>query len=454
MKNNSILLIAFFALMASGANAQKTLSPQVRPYAANWTYTLVKAMNAAGFDMPTMSATAPLPALQNPSSALRLDSTKTFYGYGFNGTPDSTPLVRVKYQYPSPQVLVVTEEQFDNGTWLTLNRNTQTTDDLGRLVDVFAELYDPATQTFVPDSRLEIYPHGTSLELVDSFFTFGWNPSLESMQPLLINWNTFNNQDQLLESVSKVLLFNDPLLFREVYAYDINGDNHLIESFATIDGQELPSGRTDISYFDHLPIETTTMEFDGGAFIPETRVNMAYTLFGALRRQLDFTWNADLQTWYLGKTTDLAYDDEQRLAGKETAFLPLNAPEEREYVAYAYVEGENLYTERLLLWDDELFDWVLAQKKYYYYSGGTTANDPEPRPVQTLLMSPNPTVGPVHFPFGEEVALQVFDMAGQQIKSVLLQPGQPLDLSNLPAGIYHLRARDPEGWYSGKIVKE
>ncbi len=454
MKNKSIFLLVFLALSGTASFAQKTLSSQVKPYAANWTYTLVKAMHSAGFDMPTMPASLVMPGAQDLSDPLRLDSTKTFYRYDLNGTPDFAPLFRTRYQYPQPNVRVVIEEQLDNGTWLILNRSTQTSDALGRVVDVFAELYDPATEDFTPDSRLEIYPHGTSQDLVDSFFTYAWNTDLENWQPLLISWNTFNDQDQLLESLNQVLLFDTPLFFRDVYSYDDNGDNHLVEEFALIDGEELPSGRVEITYVDHQPIEALALVFDGAGFVPEKRTNMAYTLFGLLRRQLDFTWDPALETFHLDQTTDLSYDNQQRLAGKETVVSPVNAADERTYIAYAYVEGENLYSEMTLLWDDELFDYILDQKKFYYYSGGTSPADPGPPAVQSLRMAPNPTNGPVRFQLEEEAIVQVFDMSGQQIKSVLLQPDQTIDLSNLPSGIYHLTAQNAQGRYSGKIVKE
>ena len=141
------------------------------------------------------------------------------------------------------------------------------------------------------------------------------------------------------------------------------------------------------------------------------------------------------------------------MASKETTIIEPNAWDERDLVAYAYVEDENLYSEMFFNWDDDAFDWILDSKKFYYYNGVTSV-DPGAGEVQALAAWPNPTTGLVQLSFEDESDLMVFDVAGQLVQSRRVQPGQPLDISGLPAGIYALTARHTTGVYSGKIVKQ
>ena len=453
MKNNALLFALVLTLTAQTAFSQRKLSPGLRPYAENWTYTLVKAMHRAGFDMPSMAAVPEATNGVNARSVLQLDSTKTFFGFDSSATAEGTPLFRTVYQYPSANVKVETDDRFENGIWQKQSRATFVSDDQQRLVEVEAEVFNPAGQAFEPDSRLVIFPHGDSPELVDSFFTYLWDSTILDWHIILAHRNTFDAEDRLLETRSSLDYFGDPVIFEELYSYDANGDNNLIEEFAVLGDDVFPSSRTDLVYVDHRPIEVTVSVADSAGFVPQSRDNYAYTLFGSLRKHLSFEWDAEKGTWHLFRTIEYKYDDVQRLSAKETAFLPLDAPEEHELIHYAYLEGENLKEEWLLIWDEDLFDWVLDSKKHYYYNGLVSAPT-APGSVSTLRVSPNPTTGFVQIPIEDEAAIRVFDASGQLVQSRLVQPGQPMDLTLLPAGIYTVTALLGGDFYSGKIVKQ
>ncbi|MCK6691222.1 MAG: T9SS type A sorting domain-containing protein [Thermoanaerobaculia bacterium] len=434
MKINALLVALIFTLAAQTAHAQRTLPPSLRPYAENWTYTLVKSLHRAGYDMPTMPATPISANGVSPRNTLQLDSTKTFYAYNLNFPGDSLPLFRTIYQYPAPKVKIEINYQYENNGWLTLNRSTLISDDQERLVEVTAEAFDPLSQSFNPDSRLEIFPHGDSPELVDSVFTYGWDTTIQDWTRLFSIKNVFDDQDRLLENISQVDYLGTPVIFRDVYYYDANGDNHLIENFAIMDGFEFHGGRTNIVYVDHRPIEVEVLvSNDGVNFLPDSRTNYAYHLSGLIRKQMNFEWDAEKDNYRLNQTIDYFYSPDQRLVGKETAFMPLNAHEERERVSYVYIDDENLSVEWLHLWDDDLFDWVLDSKKFYYYNGLVPVR-PAPSPALALQVTPNPTTGAVQFTFVNEADIKVFDLTGQMVQSRLLQPGQRLDMSALPAG--------------------
>ncbi|MCC6280217.1 MAG: T9SS type A sorting domain-containing protein [Saprospiraceae bacterium] len=450
MKNKTILFALFLMLGSASAFAQKTLSPSVQSYTVNWPYTLVKAMHRAGFDMPTMPAPVQHSGIQQ-RSALQLDSTKTFFGY--DGAGDSTPVFRTDYKYPFADTKIEINYQFNNGVWEKLNRSTVISDDQQRLTEVLAEVFDPETQSYMPDSRLEIFPHGDSPELIDSFITHLWDSTVMDWHIIMASRNSFDAQDRLLENTTSIDYFGDPVIFRELYSYDANGDNHLIEEFGILGEEEFPTGRTELSYYDHMPIEVTVSVSDGVNFYPQTRSNYAYTLFGAIRKQMYFDWNVATEFFKLNKTVDYFYDNQQRLAGKETTVINQNAYDEKEYIVYAYVDDENLHLEWTLIWNDDLFDWVLDSKKFYYYSGSTSV-DPDPVFAQSVQVWPNPFTGTVQLNLNAVADVKVFDAGGKLLQSQLLQPGQFLNLSALPAGVYTLAAQQGADVCHKKIVKQ
>jgi hypothetical protein len=454
MNNKLLTFLLFSMLLGQSAFAQRRLSSSVQPYAENWTYPMVQAFHRAGFEMPTMAAA---PVVANPDAAslnpLQLDSTKTFIEYGLNMPGDSTPQFRSTYIYPFPNVKIETNYQYGAGTWEPLNRATLISDDQQRLVEVIAEAFDPETQTFKHDSYLEIYPHGDSEVLTDSFFSYVWDSTILGWHVILANRHTYDTQDRLLETVNSIDYFGDPVIFKEVYSYDANGDNHLIEEFAILGNDVLPSSRTDIQYVDHRPIEVLVSGSDGVSFFPQHRANTSYTLFGAIRKELNFEWNDSTQLWYLYQTIEYLYSANQRLFGKETIHYPPNAWDVRERIYYGYADDENLYLEIRNHWDHDVFDWLLDSKKYYYYAGLVSVGR-DPVMAQPLVISPNPTVDYARLQLVLPAIVQIYTAAGELVNNIEWQPGQVLNLHSLPSGLYYIRAQAANEQYVGRIVKE
>ena len=451
MKTKTIVFALFLVMGSQISFAQRTLPAAIRPYAENWTYTLVSAMNRAGFDMPTMSDRKPRTGALQQRNALQLDSTKTFHEY-HSGTGDSTPVFRTRYLYPSSNSKTEINYYYSDGTWLPQNRAMYVSDAQQRLVEIIAEIWNPETQNYQFDSRLEIFPHGDSPELIDSLATAVWDTASGTWNVLMTIGNSFDG-DRLLESLTTLAYPGSPVQFRERYSYDANGDNILIEESGIFNGEETPTSKTDLVYVDHRPIEVTTYDTDGVNFYPYSRRNMAYTLFGAIRKEMNFAWNVEQENFKLFQTTDFFYDNEQRLAGKEIVHIQPNAWDEKERYAYSYVQDENLYMEWYLIWNDDLFDWILDSKKIYYYSG-STAVDPDPKNNVALRAWPNPSTGIVQFDLQEAGTVQIFDQTGHLVQSREMQPGQSLDISGLPAGAYTFLARQGADTWRGKVMKQ
>ncbi|MBK8424707.1 MAG: T9SS type A sorting domain-containing protein [Lewinellaceae bacterium] len=452
MKNNTLLLLFLLILSGQSLFSQKTLTPSVRPYTANWSSTLVDAMHRAGFDMPTKPASVQPKGIRQRSE-LQLDSTKTYHEFNLNAVGDSTPLSRTNYTYVSANTKIETDFYFENGAWQPLSRSTVTSDALDRLVDIVSEAYDPEAQAFHLDSRLEIFPHGNSEELVDSFFVSAWDTTIMDWVLILAEHYTFDAEDRILETTSTFDLQGVPLLFKEVYSYDANGDNHLIEEFGIVGEESFPTSRTDLVYAEHKLIEETASITDGVSFFPQTRNNYAYMLFGAIRREMNFQWNEANANWQLGRTVDYKYNPAQQMIEKQTTIIEPGQWDKKDLVYFVYVDDENLYAEWFLTWNDDLFDWILDSRKHYYYNG-VTAVDPGPVASQQLAAWPNPSTGVVQINLEAAATVRVFDAAGQLLQSRQVQPGQAIDLTTLPAGIYTLSAQQGADLYHKKIVKQ
>ena len=445
----SLLLPAFLlALSLNPLFAQKQLPPSLLPPAANWTYTLVKSLNDAGFDMPALAARQGV----RSRGMLQLDSTKLFYGYD-QADIDSLPLFRSTYEYPKARVTVETHAQFTNDRWESLSRFTNTDDAQGRRLESVAESFDVASQHFERATKINLFPRGTSPDLLDSVFIYSWKPALSDWAPMYSIYYHFDAQNRLLEIRSEVNSPDAPLQYIDRYAYDANGDNHRIESFAVSDGVEHLGERKDLVYVDHQPIEKTVWLSTATGLVPTSRFNYAYTVSGLLRKEMNFEWKEDNDNWRLFQTVDFFYDTEERLSGKQKIFMPPNAWDQREYTTYAYMDGDQLRHEWVLNWDHDLFDWILTTKKLYYYNGLVSV-DPEPGTPGNLLLAPNPGTGLLRVMIDDAADVQVFNSTGQLVATEQLQTGDRLDLTHLPAGLYRVVALQEGQRSVGNWVKQ
>lgn len=451
---NIVLSALCWALAISQIIAQKSLPPSISAYSSNWTYTIKKLLNAADFKLPSAANAGVFQVLNDRSTDLQLDSTLTFYDYGLNGN-DSLPIFRTIYTYPATATKVQVEYQMENSVWLANNRGTLIYDEQERLVEIIAESFDNATQMFELDSRIEVFPHGNSPDLVDSTIVSVWNPAVQAWLPVTSIWNSFDDEGKITESLSLVTIFGLPLQYKDIYTYDSNGDNILIESFALQGADIVPTSNLEMEYQNHLLTLETNLNFDGiGGFVPETQTAYLYTDFDKLERVENYEWDINTNDWFVTQSDSYEYDNLQRLAAKETIHY-FQGSEERYRYTYAYIEDENLALETSYFWDISTNEFLVDTRKYYFYSSGVSAAPYIPQPVYALNMSPNPTTRFAQIRLEGEVSVQVFDGMGRLVQWQNDETGQVnLDMFELPAGIYTIRALDSSKYYVGKLVKQ
>jgi len=451
MKNSLLALIWAIAIIP--ATAQKTLPSNVMPYIANWNHTTTKALERAGFEVEKHhpATTTPLTA-QNRSGGLQLDSTITYYGY-VPGLQDSTPIFRTTYQYPQPKLEIETVFQMENNAWLALYRSNIHKDALGRIVEVYAEANDPDQNEFVPDSRILIYPHQNSLDLIDSFFVFGWDQDAAEWMLLFLTQNQFDGSGRLLESISSFDYFGEQIILKDVHTYDANGDNTLIVQYAVFEGVEFNTARQDLEYQNHLLVQATSSSVDlFGEVAPYSQERYVYTNFGKVQQHNSYEWSYDEEDWVQTGAVLFAYDNVQRVNSMETVVYTAGEPDQRDLETYAYIEDEHLSVLATYFWTGDEF--MLSDREYYYYSGGTSSS---PEPVFAALplsFSPNPTQGSARLNLTEPSLVQIFDTHGRLLNSGEYQPGTLLNLNDLPNGLYIVTARTAGELFMGRLVKQ
>lgn len=454
---NLFLSACCLVLMAGQSFAQKTLPVSMDPYSGHLTYTVKKMLNAAGFQLAGAEVVSDVKqGVKNRSGELQLDSTVTFFNYDSGGMTDSLPFYKTVFTRPATGVELQVDYAFENETWAPLNRSTLTFDGLGRIVDASSELYDPISMTWIPDSQVEVFPRGSSDILLDSFFVRGWSADLNSWIPLLSVWNSYDAQDRLVTSHTLFDLFGQPLLFRDVHTYNIEGDNTLIESYLVDGGLEFLATKKDrIFHQHHLEKELAFLSDGAGGFEPQYQHIFSYTGSWKVAEEAFYNWDAANGQWWIELAVFFEYDEEDRLISKESVYSTQDGESEPSLVTYEYKEGEYLSLETDYTYDFNLENYVLSDRKYYYYQDEISGTPWEPVVARSLTVFPNPTAGTATLKLDETMSVQVFDLNGRLVQGFSSLPGNAtLDLVMLPAGIYQVRAQAGREVYTGKVVKQ
>lgn len=442
------LPVLIWTMAASQIFAQKTLSPSAQRSMEQWPLQVQNLMHKAGFNPETQSQSIAAASRSNP---LQLDSTKLFH-YSQNNATDSTALSRSIFQYPQTGVVVETQFQFGADNWIPIGRIETKFDAQERITGMIASEYDDATQTFQPGSKLELFPRGNAQTLVDSVKGYFWEEDIQDWAFAFQLSNTFNAQDRLLTAQTRYVADGQITLLIDNYSYNAGGDNHLTESFLINNGFPLPTGKEEMMYFNHLLIQTISFAPNGlGALAPTDRVTYLYSPSKLILQQNNYTWVPGVNDWNPTLNLFFEYDNAERLTVKTTEFVQ---GQQKERTTYEYIDAEDLSLESIYRWDAIQSAYFLQNRTYYYYAEQSSAVLPAPGTVQTMQLSPNPTLGEVRFPLDATAEIRVFDTAGKMLQTQRVQAGESLNLSALPAGIYQITAQTNGYFFTGKLIKQ
>ncbi|MCC6461100.1 MAG: T9SS type A sorting domain-containing protein [Saprospiraceae bacterium] len=446
MTIKTILSACFSLVFAVWVSAQTPafLSPNAQQHLAQHAPQLLKQLQQ-------LAQHAPQNKVQDRGDALLLDSTVTYFNYSAN---DSTPQFKSVFSYPSDVLSVETTYANQSGQWQPYSRSAQHFDALGRTIRVLSETYHP-TKAWIPESRLEVYPHGDSQFQADSFIVSVWDTTATAWLLALQNSTSFDNQDR---PVVIFTLFNEFLgqsfALLDELEYDANGDNHLTIQSLQDQGVWIPFTRIDLEYEQHREVlQTSSLIIDEQTSFPQSRIETSYTPEGLTSVVKSFSFDPISGGWTLDETTGYLYDAQNRVISQVDDIPSVSDPE-RNWIQYDYVEGENLRFEAHYLWDFAgTNSWVVTDKTFYYY-GNTTAGH-EAVNAGPLPLAPNPSTGLVRLPALNKGLVTVLNTQGQAVQpaQTQLQDGL-LDLSNLPAGLYYISVQDGANRQTGALVKQ
>ncbi len=454
---NLFLLILSWGMLISPLAAQKSLAPGIQPYAVNWSYAVKQMLNAGGYNVPGPKAAFDLrPGSRGPSNDVVLDSTITFYGYNL-GAGEPIPLFRNIYTYPEPGAEVVEEFFFERKAWVSLSRTTLVVDHLGRMTEATAQRYDEESGQFIPDSRIDFFPRGSDLVNIDSFFISAWSTELNGYIRQMATWNTYDVHERLTESVSAIEIFEYPLIFTDQYTYDIAGHLVLVESF-NIDGIDpIPAGKQELVYEDGHLIRVTDFDADGlGAYVPRHKSVLTYHLHGAIHTDKSYDWDFEQEDWILVQDKSYGYDGDGRITSQIIIISNQEGIMQKDQTTYSYTLDAYPALETNYTWNEAIQDYTVVQQKHFYYNT-IVAYEPvdpvDPVVADALFMYPNPTSGVVQVKLVGKISVQIYTISGQLVNKYTLSPGEKfLDLSDLPSGIYQVRAKSDDDYFSGKLL--
>jgi hypothetical protein len=388
---------------------------------------------------------------QARSSARRPDSAVTFFGYPETGPQDSLPLFRTVYQRPRPDEEIQLEDQYVNG-WSPMNRASLRFDGSGRLVEQLNESYQPDSARYLPDTRAELFLHGDSEDQFDSVFVYAWGP--DGWQRTLSIRNAFGGPDgRLSESTTGILFEGQEIRTVETYVYSAAGELSLIRNSIDLGGFRIPQSEQAFEYTAGLPVSVTYSSypnpFDLSQKEPFSRIEYDWYANGRERRVRSLEWDLTHAGWQLTQEDTFAYDADARLSIQIREIVEEDTTI-RERYTYTYLAGGEPETESTWRWSATQADWVLDLRKGWYYPEFTSgAGDPD-RP---LALHPNPTDRWVYTGIEGAAKVRIFDPAGRLMLDQQLLPGQPADLGELPAGIYHVMAQDAQGIRTARLIR-
>lgn len=386
--------------------------------------------------------------VEDRGGSFRLDSTVLFSNY----TPsDSFPMGKVVYTYPS-DILNVQTEYVNDGGWQLVSRTAVTSDNLGRVTFAIAEIFENGV--WVPDSKVEAFPHGNSLTLTDSFAVSTWNPDEQKWALAVSNTTSYDDQDRPVAIFTYFADFlGQAISMLDELSYDDNGDNFLTIQSLFDAGKWTPFTRIETEFEDHRPVVSiSNIIIDDSNTLPQSKTETEYTPEGQTGLVRTYTWSFDTFDWLLEQTTGYLYDNDGRV-WSQVVDVPGGDTPTRSWKQTGYFDGDDIHFEANYDWDFNAQSWVLLDKTFYYYSN-TTSNDDVVN-AGPLPLSPNPTSGFVRLPATEDARVTVLSAQGTAVQpaSVSLGNGQ-IDLSNLPGGVYYISVQEGNRRQTGAVVKQ
>lgn len=97
--------------------------------------------------------------------------------------------------------------------------------------------------------------------------------------------------------------------------------------------------------------------------------------------------------------------------------------------------------------------WLMEARAVNYTNDVVGVEATEPMEADALFVYPNPSKGVVQLKLTGKISVYVYTLSGQFVQKNYMAPGEKiLDLSTLPAGVYHIMAKSDDDYFSGKLI--
>lgn len=383
----------------------------------------------------------------------KLRRTETYQAYGQKNPTDSTAFLRATYDYPTPTERIETNFQFDGEVWVPQSRFRYTFDALQRITAFNSETYNASTKQFVPQARQQAYPHGNTLQN-DSLLVYNWSLAENKYVLTLKQTSTFNSKDQVKEINNTVSISGQTFRIKDVYSYDSNNNLTRTENFRYLEELAVKSGFTKYTYTNKLLITSTTYTAIGNTdSIPQAQITNRYNGLGLLEQTESFRWDFVSMTWSKSSSTIYGYDAAKKILFRETSVVNSGQPDQRSRAEFFYNKDGSSNFEVNYTFDANAQTFKLDNKKFYFYDPVSSLRDFS-TPYKPLILYPNPTRGSLYLKLQDKAQIQVIGSNGQMLHTVVLTPGQVLDLSSLPSGMYQVLAKEGTEFFGSKVLKQ
>ena len=382
----------------------------------------------------------------------RLRRTEIYQAYGLKSPTDSTAFLRTTYDYPTANQRIETNFQFDGEVWVPQSRISSTFDALQRTTGIKTETYNASTKQFVPQSLLQTYPHGNTQQN-DSLLVYNWSLTENKYVLTLKQTSAFNNKDQVKEISTTVSISGQTIRTKDVYLYDLNNNISRTENYTYLGEIATLNNFTKNSYTNRLLNTSTTYAAIGGKdSIPQTQLVNRYNGLGLLEQTETLRWDFATMTWSKSSSTIYGYDAAKRILFRETSIVNTGLPDQKSRSEFFYNKDGSTSFEVNYSFDTNAQAFKLDNKRFYFYDPVSSLRD-LPTPVKPLVLYPNPTRGSLSLKLQDKAQVQVIGSNGQLLQAVVLNPGQTLDLSSLPAGMYQVLAKEGTEFFGSKVLK-
>ena len=401
--------------------------------------------------LSAQTSVTPDQGLRNADPKLR--RTEIYQAYGLKNPTDSTAFQRTTYDYPTARERIETGFQFDGEVWVPQIRFSYTFDALQRLTALNSETYDASTKQFAPQSRQQAYPHGNTQQN-DSLLLYNWSLAENKYLLTLKQTSTFNSKDQVKEINNTASISGQIFRTKDVYSYDSNNSLIRTESYTYLGELATKSSFTKYTYTNKLLSTSTTYSAIGNTdSIPQSQLSNRYNGLGLLEQTESFRWDFVSMTWSKSSSTIYGFDAAKRILFRETSVVNTGQPDQRSRSEFFYNKDGSTSFEVNYTFDTNTQAFKLDNKKFYFYDPVSSLRD-LPYPYKPLILYPNPTRGSLYLKLQDRAQVQVFSSNGQMLQAVVLNPGQVLDLSNFPAGMYQVLAKEGTEFFGSKVFKQ